>query len=129
MTQAPAAYEQAPRFLADMNFNRRIVSGLRRRLYTVDVVTVQDLGLQTTPDPELLMHARVLDRILLTHDVNTMPKHFEDFVASLAPDDFSPRVMLLAQTAPIGTAIEELFAIWSCTAHEEWRNRCTYLPL
>jgi hypothetical protein len=112
-----------------MNFNRRIVTGLRCRLPGVDVVTVQELGLEETPDPDLLAEAKARDRIPLTHDINTMPKYFDAFLASLPVDEHSPGVMLIAQTLPIGTAIEELYAIWSCTVHEEWRNRFAYLPL
>ncbi len=129
MSWASTASTLPPRFLTDMNFNRRIVTGLRRRLPGIDVVTVQELGLQETPDPELLAETKALDRILLTHDVNTIPKYFDAFLASLPVGEHGPGVMLIAQALPIGTAIEELYAIWSCSVHEEWRNRFTYLPL
>ena len=129
MSGAARASTLPPRFLTDMNFNRRIVTGLRRRVPGIDVVTVQELGLHETPDPDLLAAAKAHDRILLTHDINTMPKYFDAFLASLPADEHSPGVMLIAQAVPIGVAIEELYAIWSCSGHEEWRNRFTYLPL
>jgi len=41
-------------FLSDEDFNRRIMRGLRRRLPALDVVRVQDVGLITRPDAEVL---------------------------------------------------------------------------
>jgi predicted nuclease of predicted toxin-antitoxin system len=129
MSQPLGTTGQAPRFLTDMNFNARIVTGLRRRAPSIDLVTVQDLGLQKTPDPALLAEAQRLDRILLTHDINTMPGYFADFLASLSENEHSPGVMLVAQGLSIGVAIQELYMVWACSPHEEWRDRFTYLPL
>lgn len=126
--QAPA-WDDPPRFITDMNFNWRIVAGLRRRASDLDLVTVQDIGLQRIPDPELLAEAQALNRILLTHDVNTMPKHFADYLSSLSGDQHSPGVMLVAQDLPVGVAIQVLYEVWACSGHEEWRDRFTYLPL
>jgi len=129
MSATTSSSDQPPRFLADVNFNGRIITGLRRRIPEIDLVTAQDLGLQQTPDPALLVEARTLDRILLTHDINTMPQHFATFLATLTQGEHSPGVMLMAQGLPIGTAIQELYEIWSCSAHSEWRDQFTYLPL
>lgn len=112
-----------------MNFNRRIIAGLRRRAPDVDLVTVQELGLQRMPDPELLTETQARDRILLTHDVNTMPKHFTDFLRGLPGDQHSPGIMLIAQDLPVGVAIQILYEVWACCGHEEWRDLSTYLPL
>ena len=61
------------KFLADENFNRRIVRGVRRKLSELDVVRVQDvIGLSGTSDPELLEWAANENRLLLTHDTTTM---------------------------------------------------------
>ena len=64
MTTDVGGQNQPPHFLADKNFNRRIITGLRRLQPAVDIVTAQDLGLDTTPDPEVLAHARSRDRIM-----------------------------------------------------------------
>ncbi len=71
----------------------------------------------------------MLDHILLTHDINTMPKHFEAFLASLPAGEHSLGVMLVAQGLPIGSAVQALFEIWMCSLHEEWRSKFAYLPL
>lgn len=42
------------RFVADENFNRRIVTGLLRRIEDLDLVRVQDVGLAGGDDPTVL---------------------------------------------------------------------------
>ena len=113
---------QKPRFITDMNFNARILTGLRRIAPDVDLMTAQEAGFQKPPDPELLSGAKRLDRILLTHDINTMPGHFAHFLASLTEGDHSPGVMLLAQELAVGVAIQALYEIWSCSLHGEWQD-------
>ncbi len=60
------------RFLADENFSRYIVRGIRLRNRTVDIISVQEAGLREMGDGELLEWAADKERIILTHDVNTM---------------------------------------------------------
>jgi hypothetical protein len=102
---------RSPRFLADVNFNNRIVIGLRRRAPSVDIITVQDLGLRQTPDPQVLLEACELDRILVTHDVNTMPLHCTALLTSLPVGKPSPGIMQIAQEMPIGMASQELYEV------------------
>jgi hypothetical protein len=47
----------SPRFLADENIGSDLVLGLRRRVDDIDVRRVQDVGLQTVGDPEILQWA------------------------------------------------------------------------
>ncbi len=118
-----------PRFLTDEDFNLHVVAGLRRFEPAVDIVTAQEAELLGMPDPDILAYAQAQDRILLTHDKQTMPRHFADFVRQLAEGEHSPGVMYVAQTLAIGTAIEAIQLIWVGSAHEEWRDQETYLPL
>jgi len=67
-------------FLSDEDFNRRIARGLRRRLPRLDIVRVQNVGLITRPDTEVLEWAANKNRVVLTHDVTTMSKHAFDRV-------------------------------------------------
>jgi len=60
------------RFLADENFDHRIVNGLQRRAPNLDITTVQQVGLRTLDDPTVLEWAAREGRILLTHDLATM---------------------------------------------------------
>jgi hypothetical protein len=41
MSTAGGAHDQKPRFLTDVNFNARIVVGLRRIAATVDLITAK----------------------------------------------------------------------------------------
>jgi len=66
------------RFAADENFNNDILRGMRRRSPDLDIVRLQDEGLTGTPDPEVLDWCANASRVLLTHDINTMPKHLSD---------------------------------------------------
>ena len=56
-------------FVTDENFNNDIVRGARRRLPTIDIVRVQDVGLLSADDPSILEWAALTGRVLLTHDV------------------------------------------------------------
>jgi hypothetical protein len=64
-------------------------------------------------------------RILVTHDVRTMPRHFAEFVQGNA----SPGVIIVPQHLPVSAVVDELLLIWSATTSEDWANRICYLPL
>jgi hypothetical protein len=114
------------RFLSDEDFNRRIVRGLRRHLPLLDIVRVQEVGLTTRPDTEVLEWAANENRVVLTHDVTTMSKHAFDRVKR---ESAMPGVIEVSQDVPIGEAIEELVLIAECSLENEWRNQVIYLPL
>jgi predicted nuclease of predicted toxin-antitoxin system len=61
------------KLVSDENFDGDILRGLYRRRPDRDVVRVQDVGLNATPDPDIPAWAAVEDRILLTHDRDTIP--------------------------------------------------------
>ena len=56
------------KFLGDMGIPPRLVEELRHRGH--DAVHLQEQGLGTMPDPEILRKAREEKRILLTHDLD-----------------------------------------------------------
>jgi len=114
------------RFLADEDFNRRILRGLKRRLPALNVVRVQDVGLMTQPDTEVLEWAANENRVILTHDVTTMSKHAFDRVEQGLR---MSGVIEVSQNIPIGEAIEELILIAECSLENEWHNRVLYLPI
>ncbi len=124
LTEAPR-----PRFLADEGFNRAITDGLRRRYPTMDLLTLQEAHLLNIPDPELLLVAQQLDRVLLTHDVRTMPGFFYDLLGRLPHGEHHPGVLLVPQETAIGEAIDWVGEIWEASHHEEWRDAFTWLPL
>jgi hypothetical protein len=61
------------RLIADENLKKPIIDGLRRLLPDVDVVLARDVELLQTDDRIILEWAATNGRIVVTHDVSTMP--------------------------------------------------------
>ena len=114
------------RFLADADLNRAIVSGVLRREPSLDFLTAQAAGLRGMDDPEVLALAAKNQRVLVSHDVGTMPAHFRAFRNA---GRRSSGVFLIQQSLDIGIAIDELLLIWMASEASEWENRLDWLPL
>jgi hypothetical protein len=67
-------------FLADANFKQRIVEGLLLRSPQIDFELPQNVIPQGMKGPQALELGAVRGRIIVTHDVRTMPDHFSAFV-------------------------------------------------
>jgi hypothetical protein len=57
---------------ADESLHGHIIQGLRRRLPGIDLVTVDETGLRSSPDPDILEWAASEGRILVAQDRETM---------------------------------------------------------
>ncbi len=125
----PSEDEDRPRFLTDEGFNMEITVGLRRHYPKIDLLTAQEAGLLHESDPQLLLETRHLHRILLSHDSHTIPAHFYEALSHLTQGQHLPGVLLVAQEAPIGKAIEWIAEVWGASRHEEWRDQVNRLPL
>jgi hypothetical protein len=90
------------RLLIDENFNQRILRGLRLRLPSLDYVVVQETDMQGLQDAPLLQQAAVLQRVLVTHDLKTVPRHAYACVAAGEP---MPGIIAIPDDLPIGQAI------------------------
>ena len=113
------------RFLADADLNKAIVTGVLRREPSVDFLNAHQAGLREMKDPEVLALAAKDQRVLVSHDVGTMPKHFRTFQSA---GKVSSGVFLIPQTLDIGAAVEELLLIWLASDASEWRDRLEWLP-
>lgn len=113
------------RFLADEDFNGRILRGLLLRDDTLDIVRVQDIGLSGTMDPEVLEWANENGLILLTHDGRTMPRHVRDRLKSGL---HIPGVFIVDDLAPIALCINDVLLISQCSNEGEWLDQIHYLP-
>lgn len=113
------------RFLADANLDQDIVAGILRREPEVDFELPQGVIPEGMPDPEVLAVAALLGRVLVTHDVRTMPRHFGEFITG----SDCPGLILIPRSLPIAQAIEEILLIWNISEAEEWTNRFRRLPL
>lgn len=113
------------RFLADEDVNVDILAGLRFREPTADILDVKSAALRGTKDPILLELAAEQDRILITHDRNTMTRYFRDRTEAGKPN---PGIFILPQRpSAIGGIIEWLVLVWVASEAEEWRNRIFYV--
>lgn len=114
------------RLLFDENLNQRILRGLKRRLPHLDYAVAQDVGLKGTADEGVLAWAAEHSRILITHDLKTIPYHA---YARILAGEPMPGVIGISESFPIGQAIEELLTIIACSEQPEWANQIIYLPL
>jgi uncharacterized protein DUF5615 len=113
-------------FLADENFNNDILRGMMRRWPEFDFVRARDVGLTEELDPTVLDWADREERILLTHDVRTIPAHA---AARLRAGLHTPGVFVIPRSLPVGRAIEDLLLIAQCSENNDWENQVRYLPL
>jgi hypothetical protein len=112
-------------FLADANFDLVMLSAVKRREPAFDFQTGHDAGLAGLSDPDVLDIAAQLGRVLLTHDVRTMPRHFASFIE----EQVSHGVLLVPQSLPRQKVVEDLLLVWVAMDAEEWMNRIMSLPL
>lgn len=112
------------RFQADADIHRPIITGLLRREPLIDFRTAQAAGLEGVDDLSVLGIAADQGRLLVSHDVTTMPIHFAVFIATRT----SPGVVLVPQSLTYYEAIEGLLRLWETTEAEKWVNVLFYLP-
>lgn len=112
------------RFQADADLHVPIVKGLRRREPSIDFMTSNEAGLTGIDDRAVLVLAASNGRVLVSHDVSTMPEAFSRFIQEQA----SPGVILISQELSYREAIEGLLRIWSITEAEDWQNVISFLP-
>jgi hypothetical protein len=113
------------RFLADANFNQKILAGLLLREPSIDFALPQTMIPEKMKDSEVLDLGHSSGRILVSHDVTTMPRWFDQCVQERS----CAGLILVPDGLPIRDVIEDLLLIWHATEAEEWVNRMEWLPL
>jgi Domain of unknown function (DUF5615) len=114
------------RFLTDEDLKSAIFDGVLRRLPSLDIVRVQDVGLRTFRDPLVLEFAAKENRVLITHDVSTM-RGFA--INRIVAGKSMPGLIEIGQNFPIRRAVEELVIIAECSYMSEWKDQIRRLPL
>jgi hypothetical protein len=114
------------RFLADENLNNHIYRSLLLQRPDLDIVRVQDVGLYGKSDPEVLTWALSENRILVTHDVRTIPALALEW---LNDNRRIPGILLAEQSAPTGHIIADLLLMVDASEQSEWDGKIYYLPL
>lgn len=113
------------RLFADENFHPGIVDGLRRLISDLDIQSVQSLALAGSPDPFLLEVAARDERVMLTHDVKTMPRYAYD---RLRLGQRMSGVIVVRTTLAPGRAAEGVRVLIECTPDEDFENRVFFVP-
>jgi hypothetical protein len=113
------------RFQADVDLSQIILRAACRREPALDFQTAETAGLAGLPEPEVLAYASGAGRVLVTHDLQTMPRHFATFITARQ----SAGLLLIPQHLPLVSAMDDLLLIWSTMDAEEWMNLMWYLPL
>ena len=114
------------RLVSDENFNGDIVRGLLFRLPDLNLVRVQDVGLEQAIDPVVLAWAAQDNRIVVTHDRATLPHFAYERVVAGEP---MPGLFVINDRLPVGQAIEEILLVATCSEASEWAGKVLYLPL
>jgi hypothetical protein len=114
------------RFMADENFNGRILRALQRQIPELDVVRAQDTRLLGADDPALLQFSADEKRVLLTHDQETLVGHAWQRVRSgLA----MPGVIVAPTHRPIGQVIADLELLVLAGQPEDVEQQILFIPL
>lgn len=112
--------------VSDENFNGAIVRGMFRRQPGLELVRVQDVGLMQTPDPDILEWAASQGRVLLSHDVSTVPPAAYQRIADGKP---MAGVFIVPDRMPVGQAIDEILFLSVNVEPGEWKDQVLFLPL
>jgi len=106
--------------VADEYFSGPVVRGLRRRHPDADIVTVQEVGLTSASDPDVLEWAARQGRLVVSHDVQTMIRFANERTAAGKP---MPGLIEAKRRLPPGLVIRDLYAIAYCSLPGEWEGQ------
>jgi predicted nuclease of predicted toxin-antitoxin system len=114
------------RLISDENFDGDILRGIFRRNPALDIIRVQDVGLTSATDPDVLAWAATEGRIVLTHDRTTLPEFAYDRIRTGQP---MPGVFVVNDSMSVGQAVEEILLAVECLAPDEAKDLVRYFPL
>jgi predicted nuclease of predicted toxin-antitoxin system len=115
------------RLLADENVDYDLVRGVLRRRPEFDFIRVQSVGLTQTVDPDILAWAARERRIIVTHDVKTMPGFARERMSRGEP--MAGLFIVHQEGAALSKVIDDLLLLDDCSETAEWANQILYLPL
>ncbi len=113
-------------FLADENFRAPVTKGLRRQRPHLDIVTAQEVWLTGAGDPAVLQWAAQNNRVVLTHDRQTMPAFAK---ARVRAGKAMLGVVVVALLPKVGPLIEDILLIAECTEPGELDGEIWFVPL
>jgi len=114
------------RLLADENLNKYLLDRLYAAIPDLDVIRVQETEVYQAPDPIILKWAANENRILLTHDINTMPGFAFARVRSGQPIS---DVIEVALFVPLSSIVEDLVLMLGAGTSKKFTNQVRYIPI
>lgn len=114
------------RTACDADFNRQLYRALLRREPNLDMIRVQDVGLRTANDQDILAWSAVEERVLLSHDRRTMRRAAMDRVQSGLP--MAGLILVRNRYRQLGLMADEILMVVHCSSQAEWNNRVDFLP-
>jgi hypothetical protein len=116
-----------PRLLCDECIDPDLIAALRQLDPSIDIIRVGDAGTppRGTLDPDLLLAAEAMGRVLITNDRNTMPGHL---ISHFAAGHHTAGVILLRRGFSIGKKAQAIHSEWVKTTADDWIDGTIYLP-
>jgi predicted nuclease of predicted toxin-antitoxin system len=107
------------RYQADNDLDKRIIDSVTRLIPDADFKTSPEAGFHTgTLDPDILRIAAEDNRILVSHDLKTLPHHFGRFI----DQNSSPGVIIIRQEVEIRDASLWLQFFWEVGEQEDFKD-------
>ncbi len=109
-----------PRFLADENLEKAIVDSVKRKRPAIIFRTAREVGTLRLSDQDVLLRAKELDLILISHDRRIMYTHFAELLMHLGEHEASPGVLLVShERYTIGEIIDFIVDVYDLSEHVE----------
>lgn len=113
------------KYLTDENISLRFLNALQRNLPDLDVVRVQDVGLQGASDSEIVEWAGKESRVLITKDKATIPPLVSVLLES---NHLVYRVMVIRPNVTIASVIEMISLIEEVGLEGDWDYPLRWIP-
>jgi len=111
---------------ADEDLDNYLLRALFRRKPDLDIVRVQDASLTSADDDVILDWAASEDRVLVTHDVQTMTAQA---YARIRAGKLVAGVFIVRRNVPMSVVIEDILLLNEASLPGEWQNQVRYIPL
>jgi hypothetical protein len=112
--------------LADEHFPHEIVTQTRAWSAEVDFLTVQDVGLDGMPDPNLLEWAWEHGRVIVSYDVNTLIGFAYQRIRAAKP---MAGLVIGFRHIAVGDVVRDLAIISVCGFPSDLKNQVLFLPV
>lgn len=115
------------KFLLDENLSPRLKIAVLRLNPEIDILRIGDPSTPAlgTLDPEVLQYLGLSQRLLVTDNRASMPKHLEEHWQN---NQQIWGLFWISSTTTIGKIAEELIMIWETSEAEEWINVVDWIP-